>query len=338
MFKMYYPIADLHCDLLSFLEGNSRRTAYDPASLCSVSQLKQGNIRIQTLAIFVRTGPESVRQGMAQAGIYKRLNVPDNNDFIPFECPGDVGFLGPEIATVLAFENASGFSYEDEPIKEGFDRLGFVTKHIARPLYISLTWNMENRFGGGAATSIGLKEDGKRLLDYLDGTGIAVDFSHTSDSLAHDILTYIDRQRIRVPVLASHSNSRSVMSVPRNLPDEIAKEIIRRKGILGINFYRKFVGSEPNDSFLKHIAYWIDLGAGSQICFGADFFYEEGKSRENFFPGYDDASCYPRFIDLCRHRLHLSEQMLEQICYKNFLTFMNVSYRFNDQRCKTLGR
>ena len=60
--------------------------------------------------------------------------------------------------------------------------------------------------------------------------------SHTSDALAHDIFNHIDKHKLAVPVIASHSNFRSVSDHVRNLPDEIANEIVNRNGLIGMNF------------------------------------------------------------------------------------------------------
>ncbi len=69
---------------------------------------------------------------------------------------------------------------------------------------------------------------------------IAVDLSHTSDRLADEILNEIDRKGYTMGVIASHSNARKVCHHPRNLPDHLIKEIVARKGIIGINLYKKF--------------------------------------------------------------------------------------------------
>ena len=71
---------------------------------------------------------------------------------------------------------------------------------------------------------------------------IAIDLSHTSDFLAHDILNYIDKMGLNVRTIASHSNFRKIAEVVRNLTDEIAKEILKRGGVIGFNLFKSFVG------------------------------------------------------------------------------------------------
>lgn len=296
------PIADLHCDLLSYLAEVPKRTLYDPESRCSMPLLKEGGVVFQTMAVFTETKAGSVECAERQISAFKSL---------PFELDG-----------ALAIENASGILEEDEDFEKGLERL----RGIGPFLYISLTWNNENRFGGGNAAQIGLKRDGELLLEYLNGKGHCIDLSHTSDALAHDILNYIDKKSLDVIPIASHSNFRAITDVPRNLPDEIARELIRRKGLIGINFVRHFIGKTPSD-FLRHIEHALSLGGEDRICFGADFFAaltipaELDYLKPFFFSDFDNASCYPRLLELARPLF--SEAQLEKIAYANFKEFMN---------------
>src|SRR5690606_14145701 len=134
----------------------------------------------------------------------------------------------------------------------------------------------ENRFGGGNFTpGVGLKPDGEELLRYLSSRRIALDLAHTSDATAYDLLTFIDRHSLDVPVIASHANFRAVHDNPRNLPLELVQEVVRRQGLIGINFLKKFVNPTRPEALLDHIGYGL-AHARQALCFGADFFQESG--------------------------------------------------------------
>ncbi|MBA3722027.1 MAG: membrane dipeptidase [Parachlamydiaceae bacterium] len=326
---MEVNIADLHCDLLSFLAGDATRTAHDPAVRCSIPQLHAGNVKLQTLAVFTQTGKDALQNGIAQAAIYKILPQLYPQVFTHFESSKYVNSSN-KISVLLAFENASSFCDENEQIKQGLDRLQSTIDNIGKPLYISMTWNSENRFGGGASTQIGIKEDGKRLLDFMHQKKIAIDLSHTSDPLAHEIINYIDMHHLQIPMLASHSNSRSITQAPRNLPDDLAKEIFKRKGIIGLNFYRPFVGKEANESFVRHLSHWIEMGGKNQICFGADFFYHDDLPAAHhqdkepmYFSEYQDASCYGQLLKLFKKELNMTPEMVENMAHKNLFAFLS---------------
>jgi len=311
-----YSIIDLHCDLLCFLAKQEGRSPFDPLSCCSIPQLRQGNVEFQTLAIFTETKKGSSQQGEKQLRAFKSMPKNCGIKFMP------------------AVENASSFFEEDEHLEQGFKRLELAMSEGIRFLYLSLTWNSENRFGGGNASQIGLKDDGKVLLEFLNEHKIAIDFSHTSDPLAHDILHYIDKKKLSLIPIASHSNFRSITHHPRNLPDDIAKEIFRRGGVVGLNFVRAFIGEQPSD-FCRHIHHAISLGGLQHLCLGADFFPEDDIPPELnylkpfFFSGFENSSCYLNFCSLLSS--HFSKQDLDLVCCQNFFSFLrraNLSHLF----------
>lgn len=336
--KTCYPIADLHCDLLSYLSRDPQRSPYDLASRCSIPQLKEGNVKFQMMAIFTETGPGSVQSGMAQVQAFKKIL---NNHSDVFEIIRDSVQLktlqiSNKIGILPAIENASSFCEEHEPLKEALDRLTMVQRKIGKCAYISLTWNTENRFGGGALTSVGLKNDGKQLIDYLCEHGIALDFSHASDHLAFEVLNYLEQNNLQLPLIASHSNFRSIVNVPRNLPQDLAKEILKRQGLIGLNFIRLFVGPDSTNNFIKQLEYSLQLGYPQGICLGADFFYIEDVSVEHrkspeqlFFPDFDHAGAYVKVIDLWKNALALSPDQLANICFNNLIHFLSARFDFN---------
>jgi len=321
---MSYPIADLHCDLLLFLSKEASRTPYQPEVRCSIPQLKAGGVKTQTLAIYAPTEKGSSLQGLAQYSIFKEL--PEK---FPIFKHFESSVAEDNIDILLAIENASALCEEDENLENAFTRISHMQSEVGNILYISLTWNMENRFGGGCASNIGLKPDGQRLLDFLDHKKIAIDLSHASDSLAFDVFGYIEQYRLDIPVIASHSNFRKVSNVPRNLPDDIAKEIFRRGGIIGLNVIRPFVGQGGTPDFVKQLEHAINLGGRKNICFGADFFYENDipkqfrkSAEEYFYPGFDDASFYGRVLELYEKNLNLPISFLKEIASENFFSYL----------------
>lgn len=299
-------VADFHCDLLMYLGADPERTPNDPESRTSLPQFREGGVVLQTLAIFVETQPSSVQEGETQFQIFKRLRDEKGIRF------------------VLSLENASSFCDETESLEQGLKRLERRLQEAGQIAYISLTWNEENRFGGGNRTHVGLKKDGEALLQWMNGKNIAVDFSHTSDALAYDILKYLDRHQLKITPVASHSNFRKVCDVPRNLPDDIAQEIVRRGGLIGLNFVRAFLGKGGVEDILKHVAHAKEIGVFPRLCFGADIFDEREASpeleRPIFHPGYETADCYPRILQLLRQQE--DEATLKKIAHDNLASFL----------------
>ncbi len=322
-----YPIADLHCDLLCYLAEKASHSPHDLCVRCSVPQLKAGGVCFQTMAIFAETVPGSSQRGLSQMDAFKKLLVSHSHEFEAFQ-PGKKNEVSSKISILPAIESASSFSEEEEPLDSALNRLRKWQSQVGKFAYVSLTWNMENRFGGGAHTRVGLKEDGKHLLECLAEQGIPVDFSHASDPLAFDILNHIDKKGLQLRVLASHSNARSIRNVPRNLPDELIKEIVHRGGIIGMNLIRDFVGDSSPDNFSAQLEHFLSLKTEHSLCLGADFFHDEAMSvayrkppEFYFFPGFNDASAYPRLVSLWKSHGVVSEQLLPDICCNNALRF-----------------
>ena len=325
---MTYHISDMHCDLLLFLNADPQRTAYQQEVRSSIPQLQAGGVKTQILAIYVPTEQGCAQWAANQLSIYQSLpsKYPELHFANQANDPHSIGIMH-------AIENASGICEENESIDLVFQRLKQMEKTVGMPLYMSLTWNTENRFGGGNFSKVGLKSDGKLLLDFLHQKQVAVDFSHASDALAYDVLNYIDQHSLKIQVIASHSNMRRQHDVPRNLPDDIAKEILRRGGIIGMNFIRSFIG--PKDvpaevSLLKHLEHVLKLGGEKQVCFGADFFYEgdipeqfRKPVEEYFYPDFGDASVYGKVLGLYEKHLGLSFEILRGIASENFKFFID---------------
>jgi membrane dipeptidase len=326
---MQIPVIDTHCDILSYLAKIPDASADKTEDIaCSIPLLQKGHVKMQVCAIYTDVKPGSMELATKQAYKYREMLMTHGNEIIQ----ADGEFLknlslDSKIGAVTAIENASGLADEKAPISSAFEQLDHLTRLTGRMAYISLTHHTENRFGGGNYTEeIGLKDDGKKVLDYISGKKIAIDLSHTSDLLAEGILNHIDSQNLDVPVIASHSNFRSLWSHKRNLTDEFAKEVVKRGGIIGINFLRAFLDTEKPERIFEHILYGFDIGAGDQMCFGADFFYTQDfpdPSRHPFyFPNVENASKYPSILDNLSENLSITQ--LEKLSFKNAQSFFKT--------------
>ena len=322
----HYPIVDLHCDLLLYL-AIVPDAHIDGTTGIGVTRpfLQAGNVQHQVVAMFSRTDDRSVEWGQKQLQAY--LDLTEHPDFYALT---DAQAITPAagIGLTLAIENASILALEDEPIARALERLDHILEVGKRLFYITLTHHTENRFGGGNYTDIGLKPDGEQLLEYMAERQIPVDLSHTSDALAEDILNYIDKQQLPLPLLASHSNFRVLRDHPRNLTPEIVQEIIRRKGLIGANFLRLFLDGDRPESLLDHIEHGLEH-APEAMAFGADFFYRPGIADPDrqplFFPEYEDAGQYPKIQDQLRAR-GIGEAYLQGLAYRNARRFMEENW------------
>jgi membrane dipeptidase len=318
---MRYPIADLHCDLLCYLAHDHQRSPYDRAVRCSIPQLQDGGVKMQVLAIYTSTHADSVIEGSQQVEQFHKLLNEHSDTFTKYG--GDPN----KIAIAISIENASSIFNEEENLDSGFQRIIDIEENSSKIVYLSMTWNEANRFGGGAHSDKGITDDGRHLLHFLNERRIPIDLSHTSDQLAYSIIDEIDKHSLTLPIIASHSNARVVEHAARNLPDELIVEIVNRRGLIGLNFVRPFLG----DSIHKHVEHFLELGAENTLCFGADFFYGMDVPPQHrkdpkllFSDAYRDASVYPNILDEWKDFLCLEEETIKNIAWNNFNRFLET--------------
>jgi microsomal dipeptidase-like Zn-dependent dipeptidase len=328
--KTLYPVIDLHCDMLAYLSMVEDAHPDKTEDIgCATQYLEKGNVIIQVMALWTAGEPDSPARAESQCDRLCQLLTDFPQNYTCIDSPKEAlfRFTRQNTGIVAAIENASCLCGAEESLDKTFKRLDKITRLAGKPLYISLTHHFENRFGGGGHTKTGLKSDGGELLNHLDGRGIAVDLSHTSDRLAGDILNWIDRNRLEIPVLASHSCFRTVYDCDRNLPDELIQEIVRRRGLIGMNFIRSYVHPDDPSMLLRHIEYGFNSGAEQAVCLGADFYcYRSyGKTDKTpFFPQYSDAGSYQTLLREVASSL--GREAALALSYKNALDFMERLY------------
>lgn len=269
-------VVDLHCDLLSHPTFHHD----DPAVRCSPSQLIEGKVHCQVCAIFTEGGRKGISLDEQNSLFFSLPKGDPRILHITYDNPYILNDAQETLQIVRSIENASGLGDEDVPLEEIFHKLAQLVGE-GPVAYLGLVWNGRNRFGGGVLDPYPLTSDGKHLLEWMHELRIPVDLSHCCDRLADDILDYTLDKLPNMPVLASHSNFRSVQAAPRNLLDPHAKEIAHRGGVIGMNIVNYFVGSSLKD-LQKHLAHAKELGILNRLVLGTDFFYSEEAHK--FFP------------------------------------------------------
>lgn len=329
--KGTYPVIDMHCDLLSFLAEEEGRDALSALSNASLPQLKCGGVKMQVMAIFTSNSPSAATSLRQQMMIFLQLQKKYPDYIQPLPQAKHLTLDGSDRTYILpAFENAAGFAQQSQSISAALEELSKIKKLLGPIAYISMTWDGENRFGGGVGSSVGLKNDGQYLLEWMNEAHVPIDLSHASDFLIDDILSYIDKKCYDIPVMASHSNFRQITPMQRNLSDDMAREIIKRKGLIGLNFFCHFSGGKVAKDILSHIDHAMKLKAEDSLCMGADFFCDKDltyiKQKYNsdicFYPELKNSSCYPWLFSHAEETLGLDHALIEKISNGNAKIFL----------------
>ena len=166
-----------------------------------------------------------------------------------------------KIALVICLEGGAPLEQEISYLRN-FYRLGLRC--------LGLTHDVRNELGDGVRerSAGGLTHFGAKVVEECNRLGIVVDVSHLSDRGTQDVLA-ISAQ----PIIASHSNARSLCSHPRNLTDELIRAIAKGGGVIGFHALDTFISSKPNptlDSLLRHIAHIAEIGGPDCIGIGPD--------------------------------------------------------------------
>ncbi len=178
---------------------------------------------------------------------------------------------------------------------------------------ITLTWNGENELGCGSSNQeFALKPFGEEVIKEMEHIGMLIDISHLSDAGLDDVLKTVD-----CPVVASHSNLREVCSHRRNLKDEQFKEIVRRGGLVGINFYKDFLNNNGEEASLndiiRHIERMLMLGGENTVAMGSDY---DGC---DVVPGIEKLNYVPKLYDLVQKEF--GDNIAKKIFWKNACNF-----------------
>ena len=162
------------------------------------------------------------------------------------------------MSAILTIEGPAGFGYDPSKLEALFG-LGFRIT--------TLGWNESNILTGSHVTGEGLTDLGREYVRQAQRLGMIIDVSHISDSAFWDIM-----QITSAPVIASHSNSRAVCNVSRNLTDEMFSAICSTGGVTGINLYAEFLGENADiDTVCDHIIHFLQLDPdGKHIALGGD--------------------------------------------------------------------
>ena len=183
---------------------------------------------------------------------------------------------------------------------------------------INLTWNHANLIAGShmSEPERGLNALGRAFVRKAQSYGILMDVSHCSDAAFWDLMEITEK-----PVIATHSNARAVCGHTRNLTDEMFRAIAETGGVVGVNFWVKFVASaeEPTmDDILRHMDHFMELGGEKHIGLGADL-----DGCDQLSGGMEGVQDLPMLWEALR-RHGYDDKLLEDIFYNNFLRVLEA--------------
>lgn len=332
-----YPFIDLHCDTLYRTVSSPERffsSGAETSTHVFHSGLSESGCLLQCFAIFTDLCEFPDRPPLAsvqtQYAGFRHILSKAENSIIQVKTRSDL--------TDCLRQNKTGALLTLEESCLGSEPAALLSDLYSLGVRIAtLTWDYSTILAGSAvneapspegcispytapllkadATDTGLTLRGLDFLEEAERLGIILDVSHLSDRGFYDIAVHSKK-----PFLASHSNTRSVCNVPRNLSDDMLRVLAQRGGLTGLCLHEPFLADnirtdrDISDALVRHVKHILSVAGSDTLALGSDF---DGTPGNRFIP---DVTKLFRLEDLLK-KAGLTGSQIEKIFYKNALRF-----------------
>mgnify|MGYP002559803249 FL=1 len=309
-------ICDCHCDTLTELY-NKNASLYENEQHFDIKRQIALGGGLQFCAIYVPTEVFRYQGGLRYTLCLldkynqeiKKLHE-NGIDVLQVRTAEDAGnVLKHKAATLLAIEEGGAIDGSLEALRCLYE-LGVRA--------MTLTWSNRNDIADGIneeATGSGLTLFGKQVVAEMNRLGMLVDVSHISTAGFWSVIETSTK-----PIIATHSNAKSLCSHPRNLNDEQIKALAQNGGLACITFAGQFLEEDWRnaciESVYKHIDYMLNLiGNDDHIGFGSDF---DGISHPPYnIQGVQD---YKPLIEYLSK--YYSDETINKITHQNVINLL----------------
>lgn len=304
-------LVDSHCDSIALVDSGKY-------PLVNPHNFSNKYNQLQFVAMFCIAGEgnleEAYNRTVRYIGHFSIAMQKERDKIIQVRTYSDIerAIAENKHAALLAIEGGSGIKGSAQALRDFYD----VGVRVFGLAWLSNELAKSNRIAEGEADT-GLTELGREIVDEGNSLGLIFDVSHLSDQSFWDIIKLSKK-----PVIASHSNFRSLCPHSRNLTDDMAKAIIENDGMIGLNMYPEFVDSRSDfqtvDRFFDHLDYCIDRFGSDNIGFGGDI---DGTSGMYPHPITEDRSIHDQFIEVMHSRGY-STTVIEKFVGGNYLNYL----------------
>ncbi|MFF1572645.1 membrane dipeptidase [Leifsonia sp. NPDC058292] len=328
------PVIDGHNDIAwARRERHGYQAAGIDASLpdlhTDLPRLAAGGVGGQFWSVWVDpvlTGAEQVTATLEQIDFVHRL-VEAHPDRLRFaRTANDVrAAIGDgRIASLIGVEGGAQLDGSLAVLRQ-YARLG------AR--YLTLTWSRTTEWADSATDEArhgGLTDFGREVVREMNRIGVIVDLAHVAPSTMRDALQVSER-----PVMVSHSCARALCDHPRNVPDDVLRDIGAGGGVVMVAFVPSFLsparnawvrGGEHGEAppvgiadVADHIEHIRSVAGVHAVGIGADY-----DGTDAMPTGLEDVSRYQDLLDELRRR-GWSEPELVALANENVLRVLQAS-------------
>ena len=309
---------DSHCDTPMFFPQGVHFEQRDPKVLYDLHKMTDGKQDAVTMVAYLPQHPKpgELPEGMSPRryadSIFDQIEaiVAHESDYVALAKTPQQLYKNKAMgkkSIMLGIEN--GLAIEDDIRNIAhFAQRGIV--------YITLCHNGDNAIcdsARGTQTHGGVSAFGEQVIGEMNRLGVMVDLSHGAETSFFDALSIS-----QTPIVCSHSNSKALCDVPRNLTDAQLKALAQAGGVAQITLYHGFLRKEGEADIrdaMAHLNHAIDVMGIDHVGLGTDFDGDGG------IKGLADASELINFTTaLLRQRF--SKADIKKIWGENWLRVM----------------
>jgi membrane dipeptidase len=224
-----------------------------PSLMTDIARLRAGGVGGQFWSVYVPStmqGKEAVRATLEQIDVVHRMVAKYPDTLVLARTADDVerAFKAGKIGSMIGMEGGHSIDSSLATLR---------MMHTLGAGYMTLTHSKNVPWADSATDKPvlgGLSEFGEQVVGEMNRLGMLVDLSHVSAD------TMADAIRVsRAPVIFSHSSARGVCNHPRNVPDEILKQLPPNGGIVMVTFVPSFIAPAAGANYLEEYAMYSKL-------------------------------------------------------------------------------
>jgi membrane dipeptidase len=242
-------VVDTHDDTTQrFLDGKFDLGVRNTTGSIDIPRMKEGGLGAIFFSIWIPskvTGPEAVHRAMTQIDAVREQVRKHPKDLLLATTAAEVREARKQgkIAALMGVEGGHMIN----------SNLGVLRSYAALGVrYMTLTHSGNHEWADSStdkAVHNGLTDFGKDVVREMNRLGMIVDISHVSDKTFYDVL-----ETSKAPPFASHSSCRAICDAPRNMTDQMMKDLAAKGGVVQINYHVGFLNQEYRQRATPEIA------------------------------------------------------------------------------------
>jgi membrane dipeptidase len=236
-------VVDAHDDTTQrFLDGKFDLGVRSASGSIDIPRMKEGGLGAIFFSIWIPskiTGPEAVNRALVQIDAVREQVRKHSNDIVLAATAAEIreAHKQGKIAALMGVEGGHMINSD----------LGVLRSYAALGVrYMTLTHTGNTEWADAStdkAVHNGLTNFGKDVVREMNRLGVMVDISHVSDKTFYDAL-----ETSKAPLIASHSSCRAICAAPRNMTDQMMKDLAAKGGVVQINYHVGFLSQEFRDA------------------------------------------------------------------------------------------